>query len=91
MKSRPTRMSEVELSDIRALLGEVLGSGNSLEGLGPDAALLGAIPEFDSLAVVQLLEALQSRYGIAIDEAELDVSDFETLGSLQRFVSRHGH
>lgn len=81
-------MSEVELNDIRALLGEVLGLGDSLEGLGAEAALLGAIPEFDSLAVVQLLEALQSRYGIAIDEAELDVSDFETLGSLQQMVER---
>lgn len=91
MKKPRIRMSEVELSEIRALLGEVLGLRDGLEALGADSALLGAIPEFDSLAVMQLLEALQTRYGIAIDEAGLEVSDFETLGSLQRFVSRHRH
>lgn len=83
-------MSKAELGEVRELLGEVLGlSDEALNGLGADAPLLGAIPEFDSLAVVQLLEALQQRYGIHVEEADLDVSDFETLGSLQRLIDRY--
>lgn len=53
---------------------------------GPDAALLGAIPEFDSMAVVSLLTHLEERFGFTIDDDEVDGSTFATMGSLTNFV-----
>lgn len=51
-----------------------------------DTPLLGAIPEFDSMAVVSIITALEDRFGFAVDDDEIDASVFETVGSLVAFV-----
>ncbi|BAP87955.1 acyl carrier protein [Burkholderiales bacterium GJ-E10] len=48
--------------------------------------LLGALPEFDSMAVVALLATMEERLGIAVDDDEIDGSIFATVGSLTEFV-----
>ena len=54
--------------------------------IGPDSPLLGAIPEFDSMAVVALLTHLEEKYGFSIDDDEIDGTVFATIGSLTQFV-----
>lgn len=49
--------------------------------------LLGAIPELDSMAVVNLIGALEERLGIVIDDDDLDGEAFATVGSLVDFAS----
>jgi len=68
---------------------EVLADTLSLpEGdLDESSAILGAIPEFDSMAVVSVLTALEERYGFMVDDDEIDASIFETVGSLAEFVN----
>jgi acyl carrier protein len=56
--------------------------------VGPQTPLLGAIPEFDSMAVVSVLTALEQQFGIVIDDDEVDGSIFATIGSLAAFVER---
>jgi acyl carrier protein len=51
-----------------------------------DTQLLGTIPEFDSMAVVTIITALEDRFGFTIDDDEIDASIFETVGSLVAFV-----
>ncbi len=53
---------------------------------GLQAALLGAVPEFDSMAVVALLTNLEERFGFTVDDDEVDGSTFATVGSLASFV-----
>lgn len=53
---------------------------------GPDAPLLGAVPEFDSMAVVALLTHLEERFGFTVEDDEVDGSTFATIGSLTQFV-----
>jgi acyl carrier protein len=55
-----------------------------------DAAtlLLGAIPELDSMAVVNLITALEEQFGITVDDDEIGAATFETLGSLSAFVEQ---
>ena len=53
----------------------------------PDTALLGAIAEFDSMAVLAVITALEEQLGIAVDDDEISAEVFETFGSLQSFVS----
>lgn len=79
-------MEEISFEQVRSLLCEVLGLEGREAELDGDSPLLGAIPEFDSLAVMELLTALERRFGIAIDDQEIDADDFLTLGRLYRFV-----
>jgi len=48
--------------------------------------LLGSLPELDSMAVVELIYALEERFGIEVDGDEVTADAFETLGSLAAFV-----
>ena len=48
--------------------------------------LFGNIPEFDSMAVVTVVTALEERFGIVVEDDEITADIFETVGSLSRFV-----
>ena len=55
-------------------------------GINAETPLIGAIPEFDSMAVVTIITALEERFGFSVDDDEIDASIFETVGSLVAFV-----
>ena len=71
---------------IKAILIEVLGVDPGKLKIDRDTRLLGSLPEFDSMAVVSVLTAIEDHFGIAIDDDEVDGSIFETVGSLCQFV-----
>ncbi|HEU4371926.1 MAG TPA: phosphopantetheine-binding protein, partial [Telluria sp.] len=56
--------------------------------LNEHSALLGSIPELDSMAVVNLITALEEQFGISVDDDEISATTFETLGSLTAFVQQ---
>lgn len=70
------------MQEVLDVLGEALSLGDRAASFGTDTALLGAIPELDSMAVVTLITTLEDRFGIAIDDDEIDGSTFATVGSL---------
>ena len=76
------------LDDIKTILTDVLSLGEAGKALEPDSALLGSIPELDSMAVVNLMTALEEHFGITIEDDEISASTFETLGSLNAFVQQ---
>lgn len=51
-----------------------------------DTPLLGAIAEFDSMAIVTLLTTLEENFGFEVDDDEISAEVFETFGSLVSFV-----
>jgi acyl carrier protein len=51
-------------------------------------ALLGNLPELDSMAVVSVITALEERYGFTVNDDEISAETFATLGSLVDFVER---
>lgn len=73
--------------EVRRILDEVLSLNGRAATYTRDTALLGAIPELDSMAVVSLLTALEERLGVIVDDDEIDGSTFATLGSLVDFVA----
>lgn len=77
----------VSLEDVREIVGEVLQLGDRTSRLTGDSALLGSLPEFDSMAVVSVLTALEERLGIVVDDDEITAETFETLGSLHDFIN----
>jgi acyl carrier protein len=54
--------------------------------LTADTALLGSLPELDSMAVVNLLLALEEHFGITVDDDEISARHFATVGTLSGFV-----
>ena len=48
--------------------------------------LLGAIPQFDSMAVVSVITVLEDEFDIFIEDDEISGEVFETIGSLTKFV-----
>ncbi|MAD74817.1 MAG: hypothetical protein CML20_08530 [Rheinheimera sp.] len=53
-----------------------------------DTALLGAIPEFDSMAIIAVITELEDQLGIEFDDDEISAEIFETFGRLDAFVSQ---
>lgn len=73
-------------NELVALLGEVLRLGPRAQTLRGDTALLGSMPEFDSMAVVSVLTAIEERFGIVVDDDEVEAALFASVGTLARFV-----
>ena len=76
----------VEFDDIRQLIGELLLLGDRIEKIGPYTLLVGSIPEFDSMAAVTLIHALEERFGIWVEDDEIGAEVFETFGKVYEFV-----
>ncbi|SEL62522.1 Acyl carrier protein [Roseateles sp. YR242] len=69
------------------ILDDVLSLEGRAKAFTPDTALLGAIPELDSMAVVSLITALEEQFGIVVDDDEIDGSTFATVGALTDFLN----
>jgi acyl carrier protein len=72
--------------DIKTMLADVLSLGARKSQLKESTPLLGSIPELDSMAVVNVITAMEDRFGISVDDDEISADTFATLGSLVGFV-----
>ncbi len=77
----------VSLEDVKQIIGDVLQIGDRVDQFTADTALLGSIPEFDSMAVVSILTAFEDRFGVFVDDDEVSAEIFESVGSLQAFLT----
>jgi acyl carrier protein len=50
--------------------------------------LLGAIAEFDSMAVIAVITQLEDQLGIEINDDEISAEVFESFGQLRQFVEQ---
>jgi acyl carrier protein len=78
--------SQTNFEDVKAVVVATLDLEDRADDLVPDTRLLGDLPELDSIAVVELLVALQDRFGIEIEDDEVVGDIFETLGQLTAFI-----
>jgi len=76
------------LNQVKAILYRVLGIDETRHVLLNNTLLLGAIPEFDSMAVVTIITTLEEQFGFTVDDDEIDASVFETVDTLVAFVER---
>ena len=74
------------LDDVKMLVGSTLQIGERVERMDETTPLLGAVPELDSIAVVNLITAVEEHFGITVADDEIGAAAFETLGSLTRFI-----
>ena len=74
---------------LRALLADVLGMDAARIARFEEATeLFGALPEFDSMAVATLLTGIEERFGVLIEDDDVDAEDFANFGTLLAFVRR---
>ena len=72
---------------LRAVLIDVLGlRQEQVRRFTEATALLGALPEFDSMAVAGLLTELEERLGITIEDDEVDADMLASYGALLTFA-----
>ncbi|SCX49077.1 acyl carrier protein [Nitrosospira sp. Nsp1] len=76
------------LEEVKKILSDVLSLGERKNSLKEDSSLLGSIPELDSMAVVNLITAMEEHFDITVDDDEITASTFETVGTLTRFVEQ---
>jgi acyl carrier protein len=74
------------LDEVKTVVGSALQLGDRVRKMNESSALLGAIPELDSMAVVSVITALEEHFDITVADDEIGAAAFETLGSLTRFV-----
>lgn len=72
--------------EVLSLLDEVLSLQGRCATFSDETPLLGALPELDSLAVVDLLAALEQRFGLQFQDDDIDGQSFATVGSLARLI-----
>ena len=73
--------------DLRSLLADTLQLGARARSLNDGSALLGALPELDSQAVVQLITAIEDHFGFTVADDEVSADTFATFGTLAAFVA----
>ena len=74
------------IDDVRRVLNSTLQLRGRLDACDASTPILGAIPELDSMAVVNVITALEEQFGFAIADDEIGAATFATLGSLTDFV-----
>jgi acyl carrier protein len=77
------------IAEVKAAVVETLGIEDRADTIDAATPLLGALPELDSLAVLELIVELERRFGIAADDDEVTADAFATLASLTEFVAQH--
>ena len=78
------------IDDVKSILIEALSLNQHAHSMGAESRLLGALPELDSMGVVNLVSALEEHFGFAFADDEIDAAVFQTLGSLAAFIeSKH--
>jgi acyl carrier protein len=71
---------------VLTLLDQVLNLQGRATSFQMNNTLLGSIPELDSMAVIGVITALEERFGISVEDDEIDGSTFATVGALVAFV-----
>jgi acyl carrier protein len=72
-------------TEIITLLKDVLALSPATQ-LDAQSRLMGSLPELDSMAVVNLITALEDQFGITVHDDEIDAATFDTVASLTAYV-----
>jgi acyl carrier protein len=72
--------------EVLIVLDSALGLQGRTRFFKSDTRLLGALPELDSMSLLNLIGTIEERFGFVIADEEIDGSLFATVGSLTDFV-----
>jgi acyl carrier protein len=81
-----TIASPATVDGVKTVLVEILGIADRAGSITASTELLGSLPELDSMAVVELVVALESRFGVQINDDDITGEVFESVGTLAAFI-----
>jgi acyl carrier protein len=81
-------VSDQIVCEVIVVLRDTLRLGQRAAVMTGSTRLLGALPEFDSMAVVSVVAALEERYGVTFEDDDLTGAAFESVDSLARLVDQ---
>ena len=76
------------IEGVKRVLRDTLQLGARADAFDAGTALLGSLPELDSMAVVSVITAIEESFGVTIEDDEISAANFQTIGSLSDFVQR---
>lgn len=76
------------IDEVKLVLRDTLQLGGRASNFDASTPLFGSLPEFDSMAVVTVLTALEERFDIVVEDDEISAEVFQTVGSLTEFVDQ---
>ena len=82
-------ISTSTLDAVRDILVEALGLHGRADSITETTPLFGTMPEFDSLAIVEVVTLLEERFGFEMDEEDITGEVFDSVGSLAGYVDEH--
>ena len=90
MAAKPQSPSHGDIDRaLRALLADTLGlPAERVAAFDEGTELFGALPEFDSMAVANLLTGIEETFAVLIEDSDVEAEDFATFGTLRAFVGR---
>jgi acyl carrier protein len=77
------------VDQVKSLIGEILGIADRVDSMDESTSLFGSLPELDSMAVVELLAAIEERFGFDVDSADIVTDTLETVGTLAAYVEKN--
>jgi len=72
--------------EIKIILRDVLQLGDQVIKFDESTQLIGAIPEFDSMAVVSLVASIEEHFDITFEDDDISAENFESVGQLIKLV-----
>ena len=76
----------IDIDAVKAVVVETLGVEDRADSLDASTPLFGALPELDSMAVLELVLELEQRFDITVEGDDVTAEAFETLASLAALV-----
>lgn len=76
------------IDEVKNILADTLSLGDRKATLHAAYILLGNLPELDSMAVINVVTAIEEHFDITVADDEINADNFETLGSLVAFVEQ---
>ena len=73
-------------NQLKTVLDEALFLNGRAQQWGDQMSLLGNVPELDSMAVMNVVSALESRFNIFVEDDDINAEVFATIESLAKFI-----
>jgi acyl carrier protein len=77
------------VDQVKSLIGQTLGIAYRADSMNASTRLLDSLPELDSMAVVELLVAVEERFGFEVRSSDIVTGTLETVGTLAAYVEEN--
>ena len=74
------------IDDVKTMIGKTLQLGDKVKQFHASTGLFGELPEFDSMAVIAIISAIETEFGISVGDEEITAETFASIGSLTSFI-----